>query len=203
MPSNTASERSDAPASSSKTSLLWAYQLRREHVYLVDRIDDVNTQLISYNNQSRTCEQNLSTLESLVKTLQAENYTLKNEVTLVRTKLTARIEDITQQITQFASGENATKDATKQLELDFKGMGVQMSELSKCVSEFKGEIANVANQKRSHAAQVVDVEPTQDNTELAKVESVSEQIETRPRCIVTLSLKKKRCLYPVCRDIYS
>lgn len=199
MPSNTASEKSDAPASSSKTSLLWAYQLRREHVHLVDRIDDVNTQLISYNNQSRTCEQNLSTLESLVKTLQAENYTLKNEVTLVRTKLTARIEDITQQITQFASGENATKDATKQLELDFKGMGVQMSELSKCVSELKGEIANVANQKRSHAAQEVDVE--QDNTEWDKVESVSEQIETRPRRIVILSLKKKRCLYPV-SEIY-
>lgn len=195
MPS-TASERSDAPASSSKTSLLWAYQLRREHVHLVDRIDDMNTQLISYNNQSHTCEQNLSTLESLVKTLQAENYTLRNEVTLIRTKLTSRIEEITQQITHIVSGDNAVRDTTEQLELDFKGMGLQVSELSKCVSELKGELANVANQKGSHAAQEVDVEPTQDNTELAKVESVSEQIETRPRRIVILSLRKKRGLCP-------
>ncbi|PCG91445.1 Hypothetical protein PENO1_093840 [Penicillium occitanis (nom. inval.)] len=195
MPS-TASERSDAPANSSKTSLLWAYQLRREHVHLVDRIDDMNTQLVSSVNKSQTCEQNLSTLESLVKTLQAENYTLKNEVTLVRTKLTARIEDITQQITHIVSGDNAAKDATKQLELDFKGMGHQVSVLSKSVSELKGELVNVANQKGSHTTQEVAVEPTQDNTELAKVESVLEQIETRPRRIVILSLKKREADHP-------
>ncbi|KAI7970358.1 hypothetical protein EIK77_007707 [Talaromyces pinophilus] len=155
----------------------------------------MNTQLVSSVNKSQTCEQNLSTLESLVKTLQAENYTLKNEVTLVRTKLTARIEDITQQITHIVSGDNAAKDATKQLELDFKGMGHQVSVLSKSVSELKGELVNVANQKGSHTTQEVAVEPTQDNTELAKVESVLEQIETRPRRIVILSLKK-RGLYP-------
>ncbi|KUL88337.1 hypothetical protein ZTR_05021 [Talaromyces verruculosus] len=194
MPS-TASEQSDAPASSSKISLLWAYQLRREHVHLVHRIDDMDTQLISSTNQSQTCEQNLSSLEGLVKTLQAENYTLKNEVALLRTKLTARFEDIAQQITQIVNDDNTAKDATKQLELDFKGMGLQVSELSKCVSELKGELANVANQKGAHATQEVDVELMQDNTRLAKVESVSEQIETRPRRIVILSLKKKRGLY--------
>jgi chromosome segregation ATPase len=202
MTSNIQSERSDAPAISSKTSLLWAYQLRREHVHLVDRIDDMNTQLISYTNQSQTCEQNVSNLESLVKTLQAENYTLKNEVTLVRTKLTARIEDINQQITRIVSGDNAVKDATRQLELDFRGMGVQVLELSKCVSELKGKIANATNQKGDHGAQEVDVGPMQDNTDLAKVESGSEQIQTRPKRVITLSLGKKRGLYPVCIKIY-
>lgn len=194
MPSNTASGLSDAPASSSKTSLLWAYQLRREHVHLVDRIDDMSTQLISSTNKSQICDDHLSSLESLVKTLQAENCTLKNEVTLVRTKLTASIEDINQQITQIVSVNNAAEDVTKQLELDIRGMGHQVTELSKCVSELKGEIANVAYQIGALAAQEVDVEPTQDKAELAKVESGSEQIEARRRRIVTLSLGEKRSL---------
>ncbi|RAO72308.1 uncharacterized protein BHQ10_008320 [Talaromyces amestolkiae] len=192
MPSNTASGLSDAPASSSKTSLLWAYQLRREHVHLVDRIDDMSTQLISSTNKSQICDDHLSSLESLVKTLQAENCTLKNEVTLVRTKLTASIEDINQQITQIVSVNNAAEYVTKQLELDIRGMGHQVTELSKCVSELKGEIANVAYQIGALAAQEVDVEPTQDKAELAKVESGSEQIEARRRRIVTLSLGEKR-----------
>uniref|UniRef100_A0A093VIV1 Uncharacterized protein n=1 Tax=Talaromyces marneffei PM1 TaxID=1077442 RepID=A0A093VIV1_TALMA len=192
MPSNTASERSDAAGSSSKTSLLWAYQLRREHVHLVDRIDDMSTQLVSYNDKSQTYEQNLSTLDGLVKTLQAENYTLKNEVTLVRTKLTARIEGISQQITAFLSGDNAAIDATKQLKLEFRAMGLQMSELSKSVSGLKGEIASVIAQKGGHCGLQADAEAGQGNAYLAKIESVLEQIETRPKCIVRLSLGKKR-----------
>lgn len=202
MPSNTAPEWSDAPNTSSKTSLLWAYQLRREHVHLVDRIDDMNTQLIYATNRSQKYDQNLATLESLVKTLQAENYTLKNEVTLVRTKLTTRIEDINQQITRIVSGNTAVKDVTKQLGLEFRGMELQVSELSKCVSELEGEIINVANQKRSLAAQEVDVVTTQDSSELSKVESGPEQLGTRPRRIVILSLGKKRGLCLLCREIY-
>lgn len=199
MPSNTAPERSEAPASSSKASLLWAYQLRREHVHLVDRIEDMNTQLISSASKSHTCEQNLSNLEGLVKTLQAENHTLKNEVTLVRTKLTSRIEDINQQITQIVNSDSVVKDVTKQLELDFRSMGLQVSDLSKSLSQLKGDIANMANQQRAHTAQEIDVAPTQDNTELAKVESVSEQVETRPKRIVKLFLGQRRSLYPSAR----
>lgn len=195
MLSNTASERSDAPASSSKTSLLWAYQLRREHVHLVDRIDGMSTELISSTNKSQICEGHLSSLKNLVTTLQGENDTLKNEVTLVRTKLTASIEDINQQITQIVSSNNTAEDVTKQLELDFRSMGLQITELSKCVSELKGEIANVAYPKGSLAAQEVEVEPTQDMEELAKVESGLEQTEARPRRIVTLSWGKKRGLF--------
>lgn len=203
MPSNTQSERNDAAGSSSKTSLLWAYQLRREHVHLVDRIDDMGTQLVSCNNKSQTYEQNLYNLESLVKTLQAENYTLKNEVTLVRTKLTARIEDINQQITSFAGGDSALKDVTTQLEVELRTMGVQVAELSKSVSELKGETTTITNQKEDHGTRPVEIESTQDNTDLAKIESGSEQIETRPKCVVRLSLgKKKGRSYCVCNGIY-
>ncbi|EED12260.1 conserved hypothetical protein [Talaromyces stipitatus ATCC 10500] len=192
MPSNTYSERNDAAGSSSKTSLLWAYQLRREHVHLVDRIDDMNNQLLSCSDKSQACGQHLSNLESLVKSLQAENYTLKNEVTLVRTKLTARIEDINQQIASFLGSDNAVKDVTKQLELEFRGMGLQLAELSESVSELRGEITNIAKRKQPERTQHVHVESTQDNTGLAKVESGTEVTVARPKCVVRLFYGKKK-----------
>lgn len=121
----------------------------------------------------------------------------------MRTKLAARIEDISQQITTIVSSDNAVRDVAKQLELEFRGVGLQVSELSKSVSELKGEIADVANRKGVHDAQQVDVELRQDNAELAKIESGSEQIETRPKCVVRLSLGKKRGLYPPCAARYT
>ncbi|OKL58286.1 hypothetical protein UA08_06748 [Talaromyces atroroseus] len=196
MPANAQSERSDAAGgSSSKTSLLWAYQLRREHVHLVERIDGMDFRLVSCTNKTETHEQNLANLETLVRSLQAENYTVKNEVTLMRTKLATRIENISQQISAIVN-DGAMKDATEKLETGVRDMGLQVSELSNRMSEFKADIAKVTtgvtrNIEHQEPRQTA-LESRQDNLELKKTEPEPVQIETKPRLLVMLQYKKQK-----------
>jgi hypothetical protein len=196
MPANTQSERSDAAVgSSSKPFLLWAYQLRREHVHLVGRIDGMDVQLVSCTNKTEAHEQNLSNLETLVRSLQTENYTLKNEVTLVRTNLAMKIEDISRQITTIVR-DGVMKDATKRLELGFIDMGLQVSELSNRMSEFKADIAkvttvvdrNVENQE----ARQRELAPRQDNMEPEKTEPEPVHMEAPPKLIIKFQYKKRK-----------
>lgn len=207
MPSNTQPERSDAAAAaaggaSSKTSLLWAYQLRREHIHLVNRIDDMNLQLVSCTNKTDTHDQTLSNLENLVKGLQAENYTLKNEVTLVRSKLATRIEDVSQQIAGFVSGDGAMmRSATKELELGLRDMGFQVQKLSNQMSEFKADVAKVmADRKEIQEAQArsraaLELGLRKDNTgDLEKTKPLPVvRTETRPmRSVFIVKLKYRK-----------
>lgn len=192
MPSNAHSERTDATGgSSSKSSLLWAYQLRREHVHLVERIDGIDLRILSCTQKAEACEQNVSNLESLVKSLQTENYTLQNEVTVVRAKLTTKIEGIGQQMNFLASG-SVIKDATKKLELENQNMALQMSELSKSMAGLKKEIADLSCQRDTCSAGQLNAMSEQINRELPKTESGSVRIETRPRFIVRLKYIKDK-----------
>lgn len=185
----------DAAAGSSKTALLWAYQLRREHVHLVDRLDGMEMQLISSTDRTQANEQNLATLETLVKTLQAENHTLTNEVTLVRTKLNARIEDLNQQIRACVGDNSSFKEVTQNLQCEFRSFAVQLSDLLLNVSEVKDKIAHVELRQLQLTIQP-DAEPKQGVDGTSNVETIeSRQVESKPKCIVKLVYGKSKRMY--------
>lgn len=151
MPPNPPSEANDGSAIvSSKSSLLWAYQLRKEHIHLVNRIEDVNSDLLSYSSSATEHHQNLSNLERLVKSLQTENYTLKNEVTMVRDKFSASLNQVNKQVAAamiINDREEKTKKEDKQslvkLQRGFERLGLHMNELTQGMVELKMGMAGM------------------------------------------------------------
>lgn len=157
MPPNPPSEANDGSTIvSSKSSLLWAYQLRKEHIHLVNRIEDVNSDLLSYSSRATEHHQNLSNLERLVKSLQTENYTLKNEVTMVRDRFAASLDEVNKQVaaamataTTTANGREEAKKAKEEeeslakLECGFERLGLRMKELTQGMVELKMGMAGM------------------------------------------------------------
>jgi hypothetical protein len=152
MPPNPLSEANDgSTAVSSKTSLLWAYQLRKEHIHLVNRIEDVNSDLLSCSSRATEHHQNLSNLERLVKSLQTENYTLKNEVTIVRDKFAASLDQVNKQVAAaMTTTKNGREERTKEekeslakLECGFEHLGLRMEELAQGMVELKMGMAGM------------------------------------------------------------
>ncbi|CRG88340.1 hypothetical protein PISL3812_05370 [Talaromyces islandicus] len=145
MPPNPPSDANDGSTTgSSKSSLLWAYQLRKEHIHLVNRIEDVNSDLLSCSSKATEHQQNLSNLERLVKSLQAENYSLKNEVTVVRDRFTASLDQVNKQVAAAtSSGQEAKEESVAKLERDFEHMGLRVKELTQGMAELRMGMAGI------------------------------------------------------------
>ena len=134
----TPSEANHGPTTgSSKSSLLWAYQLRKEHIHLVNRIEDVNSDLLSCSSKVSEQHHNLSNLETLVKTLQADNYTLKNEVTTVRDRFAASLDRVHKQISSVSDSRDIKEESLAKLTGDFERMERRISEMTQGMLELK------------------------------------------------------------------
>jgi chromosome segregation ATPase len=147
MPRNPPSDANDgSSAVSSKSSLLWAYQLRKEHIHLVNRIEDVNSDLLSCSSRATENHQNLSNLERLIKSLQTENYSLKNEVTIVRDRFTASLDQVNKQVAAAITNIREAKEEEEslaRLKRDFDLMGLRVKELTQGMAELKMGMAGI------------------------------------------------------------
>ncbi|KAH8694114.1 hypothetical protein BGW36DRAFT_399270 [Talaromyces proteolyticus] len=137
---------SSGPAS--KGSLLWAYQLRKEHVHLVRRLEDTTTDLLAYSSKVTEHQQTLSNLETLLKGLQTENYDLKNEVTTVRDKFATSLELVNKRVTAiFTAWQERVREegVVKKMQGDLDDVAAQVKELAEGMAEVKLNVVNVEN----------------------------------------------------------
>lgn len=66
-------------------SLLWAHEIRRENIHLVDRIEGMGVTLASTAEMAFTLKTSVTELATLVEQLAAENRELRNELKEVQT----------------------------------------------------------------------------------------------------------------------
>ncbi|KAL1999613.1 hypothetical protein VTN02DRAFT_4270 [Thermoascus thermophilus] len=66
-------------------SLLWAHEIRRENIHLVDRIEGMGVTLASTAEMALTLKTSVTELATLVEQLAAENRGLRSELKEVRT----------------------------------------------------------------------------------------------------------------------
>lgn len=154
------SEANDGSTGSSKSSLLWAYQLRKEHIHLVNRIEDVNSDLLSCSSRATEHHQNLSNLERLVKSLQTENYSLKNEVTIVRDRFSASLDQVNKQVA-VAIANGREEESLARLEREIENMGLRVKELVQGMLELKMGMAGMEEKCECLAVKQMELESWQ------------------------------------------
>jgi chromosome segregation ATPase len=140
-------------ASASKTSLLWAYQLRQEHVHLVGRIDSIDADLHSSTEKTSEFRQSFSDLQALVKTLEAENRALKNELRSMNGELSGAMERLNLFLKTIPENINKIEDG-------FESMALRVKELAKDALELRIGIGKVENKCALLEKKQVDMKPT-------------------------------------------
>lgn len=74
------------------TSLLWAHQIRRENVHLINRIDSLERTLSSATETALEAKHGVANLEALAQSLTADNKELRDELKAIGARLDLVIE---------------------------------------------------------------------------------------------------------------
>lgn len=74
------------------TSLLWAHQIRRENVHLINRIDSLERTLSSTTETALAAKHGVANLEALAQSLTADNKELRDELKSISARLDLVIE---------------------------------------------------------------------------------------------------------------
>lgn len=106
-------------------SLLWAHEIRRENIHLLNQLDSTRSTLSTTIQTTETLKQSISDLSQVVQELKTENRLLRDELKDVQAKLT---------------GLDARVDATATTTAD---TGTRLEALEKRVGVFEGENVRV------------------------------------------------------------
>lgn len=125
-------------ASASKSSLLWAYQLRQEHVHLVGRIDGIEANLQSSTEKTNGFTQSFSDLQILMKTLESENDNLKSKISTIDKVVLCAVERLNHHL--VTTPENISK-----IEADHGSLSLRVQQLANEAAELRTGIGHVEN----------------------------------------------------------
>ncbi|KAL1991602.1 hypothetical protein VTN49DRAFT_4910 [Thermomyces lanuginosus] len=115
-----------------KTSLLWAYQLRQEHIHLVKRIDDVGARLSSTMERATASEQRVADLQTQIRALEADNHALHARIAALSTEFTSAVENLSSQLTTKTtttiSSDASSNSVMQELRTQYEIMAKSMQE---------------------------------------------------------------------------
>jgi predicted nucleic acid-binding Zn-ribbon protein len=125
-------------ASASKSSLLWAYQLRQEHVHLVGRIDNIDADLHSSAEKTNGFTQSFSDLRTLIKALESENGNLKSEMNAMNDVLLCTVK-------RLDHYHKKTPENISKIQADHGSLSIRVQQLAHDAAELRAGIQHVEN----------------------------------------------------------
>jgi len=97
------------------TSLLWAHQIRRENVHLMNRIDSLERTLSSTTEAALAAKYRAANLEDLAQSLIGDNQELRDELKSISTRLIVDNQKLHDELKSAQSDNQELRDELKSI----------------------------------------------------------------------------------------